>query len=101
MVITSAAGSVTSSNAALTVVFSPQSQTNIAGATATFTATAFSPESLNYQWQKNGTNPCGYVWTVTTKAGQLIFSVARATNSFQGGITPCFPLAFLLPPRSS
>jgi uncharacterized repeat protein (TIGR03803 family) len=56
VVITNAAGSATSSNAALTVVLSPTSRTNHAGSTATFTATAFSPETLNYQWQKNGTN---------------------------------------------
>jgi uncharacterized repeat protein (TIGR03803 family) len=56
MVITNASGSATSSNAALTVVLSPRSLTNYASSTATFTATAFSPESLNYQWQKNGTN---------------------------------------------
>ena len=56
IVITNPAGSVISSNAALTVVLSPKSQTNYASSTATFTGTAFSPESLNYQWQKNGTN---------------------------------------------
>jgi Immunoglobulin domain len=56
VVITNAAGSATSSNAALTVVLSPKSRTNYASSTATFTATAFSPQSLNYQWQKNGTN---------------------------------------------
>jgi hypothetical protein len=56
VVITNLAGSAMSSNATLTVVLSPKSQTNYASSTATFTATAFSPESLNYQWQKNGTN---------------------------------------------
>jgi hypothetical protein len=56
VVITNAAGSATSSNAALTVVLSPKSRTNYASSTATFTSTAFGPESLNYQWQKNGTN---------------------------------------------
>ena len=56
VVITNSLGSATSSNAALTVVLSPKSQANYASSTATFTATAFSPESLNYQWQKNGTN---------------------------------------------
>jgi uncharacterized repeat protein (TIGR03803 family) len=56
VLIYNAEGSAMSSNAALTVVFSPQSRTNYASSTATFTATAFSPESLNYQWQKNGTN---------------------------------------------
>ena len=54
--VTNAAGTATSSNATLTVVLSPRSQTNYAGSTATLTAAAFSPESLNYQWQKNGTN---------------------------------------------
>jgi hypothetical protein len=67
VVIASAAGSATSSNAALTVVLSPQSQTNIVGATATFTATAFSPEPLNYQWKRNGTSLVegGKLWGTT------------------------------------
>jgi uncharacterized repeat protein (TIGR03803 family) len=54
--VTNSAGSSLSSNAALTVVLSPNSRTNIAGSTATFTASAFSPESLSFQWRKNGTN---------------------------------------------
>jgi uncharacterized repeat protein (TIGR03803 family) len=56
VVVSNAAGSITSSNAALAVVFSPASQTKYAGASATFTVTAISPQPLNYQWQKNGTN---------------------------------------------
>jgi len=56
VVATNAAGVVTSSNAALTVVVSPKNQTNYASSTANFTVSAFSPVSLNYQWQKNGTN---------------------------------------------
>ena len=56
VVVSNPAGSVTSSIAALTVVFSPTSQTKYASSTATFTVTAIGPESLNYQWQKNGTN---------------------------------------------
>ena len=56
VVITNVAGSVTSLNASLTVVTTLESQTNNAGSTATLTATAFSPDPLNYQWQKNGTN---------------------------------------------
>ena len=56
VVVTNAAGIAVSSNAALTVVLSPASRTNYASSTATFTVTAFSPESLTYQWQKNGTN---------------------------------------------
>ena len=56
VIITNATGSATSSNAALTVVLSPQNRTNVAGETATFTATTFGPVDLNYQWRKNGTN---------------------------------------------
>jgi len=56
VIVTNLAGSVMSSNAALTVVLSSASRTNNAGSTATFTVTAFSTEPLNYQWQKNGTN---------------------------------------------
>jgi hypothetical protein len=56
VVITNPAGTAISSNAALTVVLSPQSQTNYASSMAAFTAIAFSPECLNYQWQRNGTN---------------------------------------------
>ena len=56
VVVTNAAGRAVSSNAALSVLLSPKSQTNYASSTAIFTVTAFSPESLNFQWQKNGTN---------------------------------------------
>jgi uncharacterized repeat protein (TIGR03803 family) len=56
VVITNVAGNATSSNAVLTVVLSPKSQTNYASSAVTFTAAAFTPELLNYQWQKDGTN---------------------------------------------
>jgi uncharacterized repeat protein (TIGR03803 family) len=56
VVVSNQAGSVTSSVAALTVVLSPASQTDPASSTATFTVIAISPESLNYQWQKNSNN---------------------------------------------
>jgi hypothetical protein len=56
VMVTNAAGSAVSSNAALAVVLSPKSQTNYAGSAAAFPVTVFSPELLNYQWQKNGTN---------------------------------------------
>jgi uncharacterized repeat protein (TIGR03803 family) len=79
VVITNAAGTATSSNAALTVVLSPKSQTNSAGATATFTATAFGPGSLNYQWQKNGTNIAeGGNLSGTTNSTLTIASVSDA-----------------------
>jgi hypothetical protein len=79
VVVTNAAGSATSSNAALTVVLSPMSQTNYASSTATFTATAFSHESLNYQWQKNGTNLVeGGRLSGTTNSTLTIASVSDA-----------------------
>jgi hypothetical protein len=55
-------GSLTSSNAVLTVVLppvitaQPASRTNNAASTATFYVGAASAAPLSYQWQKNGTN---------------------------------------------
>jgi uncharacterized repeat protein (TIGR03803 family) len=56
LVVSNAAGVAVSSNASLTVVTSPKSQTNYASSTVSFSATAFGPEALSYQWQENGTN---------------------------------------------
>jgi uncharacterized repeat protein (TIGR03803 family) len=56
VLVSNAAGSITSSVAALTVVLSPTSQTRYASSTATFKVTAITPEPLSYQWQKNGVN---------------------------------------------
>jgi hypothetical protein len=79
VVISNEAGTITSSNAALTVVLSPPSQTNYLTSTATFTATAFSPESLNYQWQRNGTNLAdGGDLSGTTNSTLTIASVSDA-----------------------
>ena len=79
---TNAAGSTTSSNAALTVVLSPRSRTNYAGSTATFTATAFSPQSLAYQWQKNGTNLAeGGRLSGTTNSTLTVASVSGADTA--------------------
>src|SRR5207248_410870 len=64
VVVSNAAGSVTSNAAALTVnaapvaptiTTQPASQTVSAGQTATFTVTATGTAPLSYQWQKNGT----------------------------------------------
>src|SRR5213079_1020729 len=64
VVVSNAAGSVTSMAAALTVsatlvaptiTTQPASQTVTAGQTATFTVTATGTAPLSYQWQKNGT----------------------------------------------
>src|SRR5204862_143510 len=64
VVVSNAAGSVTSRAAALTVnaapvaptiTTQPASQTVTAGQTATFTVTATGTAPLSYQWQRNGT----------------------------------------------
>jgi hypothetical protein len=79
VIVTSGTGSVTSSNAVLTVVLSPKSQTNNSGSLATFTATAFSPESCIYQWQKDGLNLVeGGRFSGTTNSTLTIASVADA-----------------------
>jgi uncharacterized repeat protein (TIGR03803 family) len=54
LIVSNLAGSVTSSNAALGVVVSPDSQTDYASASAAFNVIAISPGVLSYQWQKNG-----------------------------------------------
>ncbi|TLZ35285.1 MAG: immunoglobulin domain-containing protein, partial [Gammaproteobacteria bacterium] len=64
VVVSNAAGSVTSGAAALTVsavlvaptiTTQPASQTVSTGQTATFRVTATGTAPLSYQWQKNGT----------------------------------------------
>ncbi|TLY84561.1 MAG: hypothetical protein E6K35_14920, partial [Gammaproteobacteria bacterium] len=64
VVVSDAAGSMTSNAAALTVTLAlvaptittqPASQTVSAGQTATFTVTAAGTAPLSYQWQRNGT----------------------------------------------
>ena len=65
VIITNAAGSVTSSSASLSVLDAPliTSQpiglTNLAGTSAIFTVTATGASSLSYQWVKDGTNALG------------------------------------------
>jgi Lysyl oxidase/Concanavalin A-like lectin/glucanases superfamily/Immunoglobulin I-set domain/Immunoglobulin domain len=62
VVVTNAVGSVTSAVAVLivltppTITSQPQSSTNLAAGTATFTATAAGSAPLGYQWQFNGAN---------------------------------------------
>src|SRR5438045_1421421 len=82
VVVSNAAGSVTSNAAALTVssvlvaptiTRQPASQTVTTGQRATFTVTATGTAPLSYQWQKNGTVISGatatsYTTPVTTAA---------------------------------
>ncbi len=65
VVVNNAYGTATSANAVLTVntppviTAQPQSQTVIAGNSATFTVTATGTAQLAYQWRLNGTNIAG------------------------------------------
>ena len=62
VVVTNSGGSVTSAVAVLTVLVppaisaQPQSLTNVAGTTASFSATATGTAPLSYQWRLNGLN---------------------------------------------
>jgi subtilisin-like proprotein convertase family protein len=63
VVVTNVAGAVTSAPPAfltvatlLSIIGQPQSRTNIAGTTATFTVTATGSAPLGYQWRRNNTN---------------------------------------------
>ena len=75
VVVSNAAGTVTSSAATLTVnaaavaqtiTTQPVNQTVTAGATATFTVVAGGTAPLGYQWQKNGVNIAGATGTSYT-----------------------------------
>ncbi|TLZ33144.1 MAG: hypothetical protein E6K32_18385, partial [Gammaproteobacteria bacterium] len=98
VVVSNAAGSVTSSAAALTVnaapvaptiTTQPASQTVSTGQTATFTVTATGTAPLSYQWQKNGTaisaaTVASYTTSATTAADsgdQFTVVVSNAVGS--------------------
>jgi uncharacterized protein YjbI with pentapeptide repeats len=111
VVITNVAGSVTSSVAALTVIFPPAitnqpvSITNVAGTTANFSVYAGGTLPLSYQWRFNNTNLAGatltnysiasvqgtnagnYTVVITNIAGSITSSVAALTVVFPPTIT--------------
>jgi Leucine-rich repeat (LRR) protein len=103
VVVTNVAGSITSSVASLTVYVPPsitappQSRTNIAGTTATFSVGASGTTPFSYQWQFNGANLTGatasslalanvqppdtgnYTVVVTNAGGSITSSIASLT----------------------
>src|SRR5213595_3835757 len=102
VVVSNAAGSVTSRAAALTVsatlvaptiTTQPASQTVTAGQTATFTVTATGTAPLSYQWQKNGTaigsaTAASYTTPATTASDngdQFTVVVSNAAGSVTSG----------------
>ena len=86
VVITNADGSITSTQAMLTVGVSPAiavqpaDQTVVAGSNATFMVTATGTSPLFYQWQFNGTSLSGATSPVTTISG------ANTTNAGNYGV---------------
>ncbi len=87
VVVTNSAGSVTSSNATLTVTTAavapsitaqPANQSVAAGQTATFSVTASGTAPLSYQWRKGGTNISG-----ATSASYTTLPTSSANNGEQ------------------
>ena len=95
VIVTNVAGSVTSSNAILTItssppviVLQPTNQTAIAGGTATFGVTAIGSTPLTYQWSFGGTNIAGATNTLLTltnvqltNAGTYAVAITNAYGS--------------------
>lgn len=80
--VTGACGTVTSNNAALTVISGvPTAQAVCAGNSASFSTTVNSPSTVSYQWRRNGNNIAGQTsaslsLSNTTAADNGIYSVA-------------------------
>ena len=106
VVVTNIVGSVTSSNAILTVetviippgiAIQPQSQTVIAGQSATFTVSATGTAPLSYQWQFNATPIDGATDSSYTRANMqvtdagsysvVVTNTAGSTNSADAILT--------------
>lgn len=95
VVVSNQAGTATSASAALSVITStppaivsqPQSQTIIAGETASFSVTATGTAPLRYQWRRNGANIAGATGSTYTfanaqpaNAGQYTVVVSNNTG---------------------
>ena len=87
VVVSDAAGSVSSANAVLTVnspamiALQPQSQTVTAGATALFTVVATGDGPLGYQWQFNGVDLSDDASVTGSSSASLTLLNVRATNA--------------------
>jgi len=100
VVVTNSAGSITSTNATLTVNSSivaptitnqPASLTVTAGQSASFSVTASGSATLSYQWRKNGTAISGAtsatysIATTTSSAGSYSVVVTNSAGSITSG----------------
>lgn len=114
VIVSNLAGTVTSSNAALTIVSSPTITTPpanvsvVAGANASFTVTAAGSAPLTYQWLKNtaplanGGNVSGAA-TATLNlsavgSGDVASYSVAVSNSLGGVISPAATLTVAIPP---
>ena len=100
VIVTNVAGSVTSSNATLTVLVpplittQPQSQTNCQGSMVSFTVTATGAAPLSYHWYFNGTNLLAGATNTsltmtnvqTTNAGNYSVIVANSYGSVTSSV---------------
>ena len=105
VIITNVSGSVTSSNAVLTVVpilitQQPQNQTPVAGWTVNFSVTVSGSAPLGYQWRKEGTNISGATFSVYTISNVQSSAAGNysviITNAF-GSVTSSNALLTLRP----
>jgi|GEM_PF-1085678 len=117
VVVTNAAGTVTSAaatltvNTAPTVTTPPANQTVTAGQTATFTVVAAGTAPLSYQWRKNGVNIAGatsasYTTPVTTTADNtsrfrvVVSNTAGTVTSISATLTVNTAPTITTPPAS-
>ena len=122
VVVTNNFGGITSAVAALTVLVpptitaQPQSLTNLAGSTATFSVTASGTAPLSYQWQKDGANlsngggiggAASPVLTLTSAqfsdAGGYAVLVSNSAGSITSAVatlTVVMPPSITIPPQN-
>jgi N-acetyl-anhydromuramyl-L-alanine amidase AmpD len=109
VVITNTSGTVTSSDATLTVLNTPpfittqpQSQTVVAGASATFSAVAGGAIPLSYQWRLNGADISGATLSAYTRnnlqSGDAGTYGVVVTNSFGSAPSGAATLTVNVPP---
>ena len=106
VVVSNAAGAITSSNATLTVVVppliaGPTNQTVVQGSNATFNVTATSGNLLNYQWYLNSNGIAGAVTSLYTRyvvrTSDMGYYMVAVTN-LAGNVSSNAYLTVVLPP---
>jgi len=89
------------------ITIQPQSQTNNAGVTATFSAKTTGVNPMAYQWQKNGTNlvdggnisgSTGSVLTIAGISDNDAASYSVIVSNFYGRVTSCIATLMVVDP---